>query len=78
MARVFLFEGNFEIGRTSHIEVYRNTDNPADIKYECIIDKEECYELWRGHDGEWYDVEGRVTNMSDLLGPIVDDNYSAD
>ena len=84
MSRLFLFEGDYELGldeKLTHLIVYLNRNNSDDIFYECMIgydeDNEEIIiELFREIDGKWYDINaGAVTNVSQKIGEIIDANF---
>lgn len=71
MSRRFLFKSEFEIGLTTTlVEVFVITDNPNDVFYECRMDGEK-YELWQDEEGNWFDLNSGGTNMSDVLGEVL-------
>ncbi len=74
-----LFKGNFEIeNQLSQIEVYLLYNNQQDVRYRCVINKKISYEVSKGFEGEWFDSEdGSITNISEKLGNIIDENYDA-
>lgn len=78
MSKIFLFSKAIEIGtKVSTLDVYKYSGHNSETVYECIIDKEETFEIAKGHQGEWYDYEsGNITNISELLGNLINEKVA--
>jgi len=69
---VFLFEDFLEIGfAKSNIKVYKRSDEEHLDIFVCIIDNSESFELAREIDGSWFDYENGFTNMSEIIGNLI-------
>ena len=77
MAKIFLFEQFFKFGLGKQfLQVYRNNDDQGDIKYDCIIDMTDEMQLVKLDDGTWWDLNSGYTNLSEIIGQIIDKNIA--
>lgn len=74
MAKIPLFESSFELGNEKlYLQVYSNNDDHNDVYYECTINRDEEIRLQKLDDGTWWDLDLGYTNLSQIIGEIIDD-----
>jgi len=81
MATPLLFETDFELGlELFNLKVYRSVIS-QEIIYNCVLDDddfEDAIPIVKGIDNKWYQLEGGTTNLVEMMGKIIDENYSTE